>query len=79
MHVLEAPTDGKLYLSALENTVTGARLLVDGKTLEFGRIDATTYQIDLPKTLPDATNTVVVLECVGNIAAGSGARLLASN
>jgi hypothetical protein len=70
LHVLNWPSDGKLIVGGLKSTVRRAYLLADSRkaALQVRRCGELDWTIDVPITAPDATNSVVVLDCDGDIA-----------
>jgi len=64
LHVFEWPTDGKLGISGLKNTVTKAYLLADKDKakLPITRKGQDNLIVTVPAEAPDKINTVIVLE-----------------
>lgn len=65
LHVFNWPADGVLVVPGLSNTVKSARLLADGKRLEFATT-AKGLEIKLPPTAPDKISSTVVLKIKGS-------------
>ncbi|MBI5914183.1 MAG: alpha-L-fucosidase [Bacteroidetes bacterium] len=66
LHIFEAPRDGKLVLHGVANTPMGAQFLAHPllQGLKIDRQDDALI-VELPKNLPDAINTVVLLQLKG--------------
>ena len=64
LHVFDWPTDAKLEVPALNNTVTKAYLLADKEKspLTFTKEGQNNLVINVPPKVPDKINTVIVLE-----------------
>jgi alpha-L-fucosidase len=64
LHVFDWPTDSKLEVPGLKNTVTKAYLLADEKHagLAIARKEENTLVFTVPAEAPDKINTVIVLE-----------------
>jgi len=63
LHVLNWPTDGKLYVGGLMSDPSGIYLLTDpAKKFGYHRLNEKDIVIDLPRQAPDTVNTVIVLE-----------------
>ncbi len=77
LHVFDWPADGRLVVGGLKSEVRNAWLLSDpGRApLKFSRPGPLDVAIEVPKNAPDATDSVVVLECAGE-PAGDEHRLL---
>ena len=77
LHVFEWPRDGKLVVGGLQSGVKRAYLLADARcaSLPVTRTNPLDILISVPQAAPDKTDSVVVLESDGKVAAG-GARLL---
>jgi len=77
LHVFDWPTNGMLVVGGLKTEVTNAFLLADAaKPLAAARTGLDLI-VSVPATPPDATDSVVVLECSG-IPVADAARLLSS-
>ena len=78
LHVFNWPGDGKLVLGGLKNDVTRAYLLPDlqKKSLVVRRMNDSDVVITVPRTAPDAADSVVVVEVNGSFNANP-TRLLA--
>ncbi len=64
LHVFDWPTDGKLLVPGLRNTVGDAKLLADGRELKtVSTPDGVT--ISVPVQAPDSIDTVIILEVEG--------------
>ena len=70
LHVFDWPSDGKLIVGGLKSNVRHAYLLSDtAKTeLQVHRCGELDWTIAVPAVAPDATDSVVVLVCDGEIA-----------
>jgi alpha-L-fucosidase len=79
LHVFDWPRDGKLVVAGLTGTVSRAYLLssADAGSLPIQHLNALDFSLDVPRAAPDAVDSVVVLECAGEIA-GDSKRLLLS-
>jgi len=78
LHVFDWPKDGKLLVGGLNTEVSGTTLLADPKTpLSFERVGPDLL-IALPATAPDATDSVIVLNCKTR-PRGDSAQLLQTN
>jgi alpha-L-fucosidase len=78
LHVFDWPRDGKLVVGGLLTEVTRARLLAQpNETVKFSRAGKDLV-IQVPATPPDASDSVIAVDCAGEPEADS-ARLLASN
>jgi len=77
LHVFDWPVDGKLVVGGLKSNVKQAWLLSDSKRtlLKTGRINPLDVSIAVPSAAPDKIDSVVVLECVGDLVIDSS-RLL---
>ena len=64
LHVFNWPTDGKLVVPGLKNSVKSARLLASGKKLQAGGT-ADGVEIKVPPTAPDKISSTVVLKIKG--------------
>ena len=71
LHVFEWPRDGKLVLGGLKSTVKRACLLADAEdgSLPVKRLNALDVALAVPTTSPDKVDSVVVIECGGEVAA----------
>lgn len=76
LHVFNWPKDGKLMVGGLTTPVVSARLL-GGGALPVSRINPLDIAIEIPKRAPDAVNSVIAVECVGE-PVGDSPRLLQS-
>jgi hypothetical protein len=67
--VLNWPSDGKLSVGGLKSKVVEAHLLADAaKTpLNVERLNDWDMRLDVPLVAPDKTDSVVVLQCAGEI------------
>jgi alpha-L-fucosidase len=66
LHVFQWPTDGKLVVGGLKTEIESAWLLADPQSkLKFER-SGLDQIITVPPSAPDATNSVVVLECASD-------------
>ena len=77
LHVFDWPKDGKLVVGGVEGDVGRARLLAGGATLQAERINLSDVAVTVPAHAPDAADSVVVLEMIGNLG-GDPARLLST-
>lgn len=79
LHVFHWPKNGQLVVGGLKATVEKAFLLSDAtkKSLKTVRVDDKDMMIQLPLTVPDTINTVVVLKLKGVLCTDS-VRLLSS-
>lgn len=66
LHVFDWPTDGRLRMPGLKNTVSKARLLADGKTLPVKSTE-NGITIELPDKPIDPIDTVVVVDLDGEL------------
>lgn len=64
VHVFDRPADGRIALPGLQNAVKSARLLAGGAELAVAVTDGVPT-LTLPAALPDANDTVVVVEVEG--------------
>lgn len=65
LHVFDWPADGKLVVGGLKTDVLTSHLLSSpGETLPISR-SGLDFTITVPLAAPDATDSVVVLECAG--------------
>ncbi len=64
LHVFDWPKEGELLVPGLQNKVQSARLLANGKKLEFKKT-AAGVEIELPEKAPDPNATVIKLEIIG--------------
>lgn len=73
LHVFNWPKNGRLVIGGLKSDAKKAWLLSDAaKTpLTFSRIDEDDAALTLPRTAPDAVNSVIVLQMDGLIKTGS--------
>ena len=84
LHVFDWPHDGKIVVGGLKTDVKQAWLLADKANtiftkLKVTRVNPLDVRIEgLPKTAPDANDSVIVLDCVGEPQADK-TRLLAAN
>jgi hypothetical protein len=80
LHVFHWPSDGKLLVGGLKSNVTNAYLLADSSrtALKVSRLSDLDVQIDLPPTAPDATDSVIAVDCDGGISTDP-ARLLSAS
>jgi alpha-L-fucosidase len=77
LHVFDWPKDGKLIVGGVEGDVGRARLLAGGQTVRAERINLSDVAVTLPANAPDAADSVVELEMIGNLG-GDPARLLST-
>ena len=77
LHVFHWPSDGKLVVGGLMSNVKRAYLLTDSSrtALKVARLNDCDVQIELPAAAPDATDSVVAVQCDGEISTDP-ARLL---
>src|SRR5439155_14146101 len=77
LHVFNWPTDGKLIVGGLKSKISSAYLLANSSKapLKFERLSDLDTRIELPASPPDSVDTVIVVNCVGELACDS-ARLL---
>jgi hypothetical protein len=80
LHVFDWPSDGKLIVGGVKSKVKNAYLLADtGKTpLKVERANDFDVRIGVPTTAPDPVDSVVVLECHGDVTADP-TRVLCTN
>jgi alpha-L-fucosidase len=73
LHVFEWPRNGKLVLGGLKNQVKRAYLLADANraSLPAERFNPLDVRLTVPTAAPDKVDSVVVVECVGEVAADS--------
>ena len=64
LHVFNWPTDGKLFVPGLGNTVKSARLLAGGGKLKFSN-NADGVVVEVPAAAPDKISSTVVLKVNG--------------
>jgi len=71
LHVFNWPSDGKLIVGGLKSKVVGAHLLADSSKapLKVERVSDLDVRIDVPSSAPDKTDSVIVLQCEGDIRA----------
>jgi hypothetical protein len=69
LHVFDWPASGTLVVGGLKSDVKRAWLLSDAKQspLKIKRTDALDLSLAVPKTAPDKADSVIVLECAGDI------------
>jgi len=77
LHVFDWPTNGMLVVGGLKTEVTNAFLLADAAKPRATTRTGLDLNVSVPATPPDATDSVLVLECSGTPVA-DGARLLSS-
>ncbi len=79
LHVFHWPRDGELVVGGLKSDVKKAWLLadVDHTPLKVSRLNPLDVSIEVPATAPDAADSVVAVECDGDIAVDS-TRLLST-
>lgn len=77
LHVFNWPADGKLVVGGLKSGVKQAWLLSDVKLtpMKFSRVNPLDVSIEVPAAAPDKVDSVVVVECSGDVA-GDPNRLL---
>jgi alpha-L-fucosidase len=76
LHVFDWPTNGQLVVGGLESNVKRAWLLAERSHLKTQRLNSFDLEINkLPATAPDAADSVIALECDGDIQADTN-RLL---
>ena len=75
LHVFDWPTNGTLIVGGLKSEVSGARLLAGGVALKVSRLNAQDVTIALPAQAPDAVDSVIAVDCAGEVATDP-ARLL---
>lgn len=80
LHVFDWPSDGKLVLGGLKNSIKSAYLLSDTrkKSLQTRRLNGSDLIIGVPRDAPDPADSVVVLEVEGAFQVNP-VRLLAKN
>ncbi len=64
LHVFDWPKDGRLTVRGLKNDVVSARLLVNGGSVKWKRIDSE-VELELPADAPDRISSTVVLRIKG--------------
>ena len=69
-HVFDWPKDGKLIIGGLRSDIKSARLLANGKTVKFKRLNDDDCQLNLTGACPDTVNTVVVIDLKNKVPAG---------
>jgi alpha-L-fucosidase len=67
LHVFNWPQDGVLRVPGLKTKVNDVSLLSDTKEKLSSRFEKNDLLIELPEVMPDAINTVVVVETKGNL------------
>ncbi len=79
LHVFDWPRDGKLVVGGLKSPVKAAWLLADAKhsPLKAVRLNPLDWQLAVPAAAPDPVDSVVTVECEGEIATDP-ARLLST-
>jgi hypothetical protein len=79
LHVLDWPSSGELVVGGLKSKVKGAYLLSDARKspLAVERAGELDLRIKLPAQAPDAVDSVIVVQCDGEIA-GDDKRLLSA-
>jgi hypothetical protein len=77
LHVFDWPADGQLVVGGLKSDVKQANLLADPQhaPLKISRVSPLDVRLSLPKTAPDAADSVVMLQFDGDIVSDSS-RLL---
>jgi alpha-L-fucosidase len=77
LHVFHWPADGKLVVGGLKSKVSSAFLLADASKapLMNSRQGDLDVEIDVPQAAPDSVDTVIVVNCGGEVACDA-ARLL---
>jgi alpha-L-fucosidase len=85
LHVFNWPTDGKLVVGGLKSNVKSSYLLAEKsqgselglpRPLDVSRLNPLDVSIAVPTNAPDSVDSVVVLECDGDIKADNTTRLL---
>ena len=66
LHVFHWPKDGKLIVGGVEGDVGRARLLAGGAPLHAERINLSDVAITVPAQAPDAADSVIVLDMIGD-------------
>ncbi len=79
LHVFDWPTDGRLVIGGLQGELVRAYLLADPHkaALKAERLGEFDTVVQVPKAVPDATDSVVALEFTGDLKTHPG-RLLAT-
>lgn len=77
LHVFEWPKDRKLIVGGVEGDIGRVTLMSGGAPLTAERINLADIAITLPEHAPDAADSVVVLEMIGNVG-GNPVRLLSA-
>jgi alpha-L-fucosidase len=77
LHIFDWPADGQLIVGGLKSDVKQARLLADSRhaPLKISRVSPLDLRITVPSAAPDAADSVVELQCAGEIVTDSS-RLL---
>jgi alpha-L-fucosidase len=80
LHVFEWPRDGRLVLGGLKSLVKRACLLADANraSLQAERLNPLDVRFTVPTAAPDKVDSVVVVECAGEVAADTRRLLLAT-
>jgi alpha-L-fucosidase len=69
LHVLNWPSNGRIVVGGLKSNVKKAWLLADPKkALKVSRSGALDVLIQAPETAPDKTDSVIAVECDGDVA-----------
>jgi alpha-L-fucosidase len=77
LHVFDWPKDRKLIVGGVDGDIGRVFLLSGGAPLRAERINLSDIAITLPENPPDAADSVVVLEMIGNVD-GDPVRLLST-
>jgi alpha-L-fucosidase len=80
LHVFEWPRDGKLLLGGLQSPVKRAYLLSDRNCapLQAERLNPLDVRLSVPTAAPDKVDSVIAVECTGEVAADTRRLLLPS-
>jgi len=77
LHVFDWPRDGKLIVGGVEGDVGRVRLLAGGAALPAQRLNLNDVVVTVPPRAPDAADSVIALELIGNVG-GDAVRLLST-
>ncbi len=77
LHVFHWPRDGKLLIAGLQSEINSARVLTTNRAVTAKRLNADDVELAVPTVGSDQVDSVIEVECVGDIVANR-ARLLAA-
>jgi alpha-L-fucosidase len=77
LHVFHWPRDGRLLVAGLQSEIKSARVLTTNRAVIAKRLDADDVELAVPTVGSDQVDSVIEVECAGDIATNR-ARLLAA-